>query len=396
MAADVAAVNKIPIIPQLLDVICRSTGMGFAAIARVTEDRWITCTTKDSISFGLAPGDELEIENTICREVRESQNPVFIDNATTDPLFVTHPVPKMYGIVSYVSVPIFRKDGSFFGTLCAIDKKPATVKTQEIQGMFALFADLISFHLNAVEEIDASAAKLKEEREIAELREQFIAILGHDLKNPIATTRMSSEILLKYSKDETVLRHAGLIKSTSYRMQSLIENILDFARGRLGEGITLNREYNNGTLKEVLQQVLDEVKNNSPERDIKIKMTLDNPVFLDKNRVAQLFSNLLSNADLHGAQDGPITVEATTDEEKFRLSVSNTGEKISEEAMKHLFQPFYRENVKPNKQGLGLGLFIASEIAKAHEGELKVNSTDEMTEFTLEIPMKKEVKEISE
>lgn len=396
MAADVAAVNKIPIIPQLLNTICRITGTGFAAIARVTEDRWITCTSQDTLSFGLKTGDELHIENTMCNEVRNSAQPIFIDNVATDPVYRSHPVPPMYGIGSYVSFPIYRKDGSFFGTLCAIDHKPAKVDTPEIRNTFELFADLISFHLNAIEEMDASEAKLKEEREVAELRDQFIAILGHDLKNPIATTRMSSEILLKYSKDETVLRHAGLIKATSYRMQSLIENILDFARGRLGEGITLNREYNNGSLKEVLQQVLDEVKNNSPERDIKIKMTLDNPVFLDKNRVAQLFSNLLSNADLHGAQDGPITVEATTDEDKFRLSVSNTGEKISEEAMKHLFQPFYRESVKPNKQGLGLGLFIASEIAKAHEGELKVNSTDEMTEFTLEIPLKKDVKEVSE
>lgn len=370
--------------------------MGFAAIARVTEDRWITCTAKDSISFGLDTGDEIQIENTLCNQVRQSNQPVFINNATTDPEYKAHPIPEMFNIVSYVSVPIYRKDGSFFGTLCAIDRKPAHVKTEEIRGMFALFADLISFHLNAIEEIEVSKAQLKEEQEIAELREQFIAILGHDLKNPIATTRMSSEILLNYSKDDTILKHAGLIKSTSYRMQTLIENILDFARGRLGEGIKLNREYNNGSLQKELQQVLDEVKNNSPKRKIEIEMTLNKAVYLDKNRVAQLFSNLLSNADIHGAPDGPIRVKAVTDEEKFRLSVSNTGERIPEKAMKHLFQPFYRENVKPNKQGLGLGLFIASEIAKAHDGELKVLSTDDNTEFTLEIPVSEKFEEVSE
>ena len=371
--------------------------MGFAAIARVTEDRWITCTTKDSISFGLTTGDELEIENTICNEVRASNKPVFIDNATKDPAFKEHHVPKMYNIVSYVSVPIYRKDGSFFGTLCAVDSKPANVKTEETRGMFSLFADLISFHLNAIEEMEASAAKLKEEQEIAELRDQFIAILGHDLKNPIATTRMSSEILLKYSDDETVLRHAGLIKSTSYRMHTLIENILDFARGKLGEGIKLDREYNNGSLQKVLEQVLQEVKNNSPKREIKIDMALDKPVYLDRNRIAQLFSNLLSNADLHGEPEGSIEVKAVTDEKKFRLSVYNTGQKISEEAMQHLFQPFYRENINPHKQGLGLGLYIASEIAKAHDGDLKVNSTNEITEFTLEIPIReKQYQEVSE
>lgn len=386
LSADIESVNKIPIIAQLLDVVCRTTGMGFAAVARVTEDRWITCTSKDDISFGLKKGDELKIETTMCQEVRQSHEPIFIDQAENDPVYCNHPIPKMYGITSYVSFPILRKDGSFFGTLCAIDSKPSKVKTPEIIGMFKLFADLISFHLQAIEERDSATAKLEEEKQHSELREQFIAILGHDLRNPIATTKMSAEILMKTSKEEMTLKQAQTIKSTSYRMEGLIENILDFARGRLGEGIILNCERSNGILEETLDQVIKEVRI-STNRAISVNIDLKESVNCDKERIGQLLSNLLSNAATHGAEDKPIEVEAYADEGEFTLSVTNGGKKIPDEAIKHLFQPFYRDEVRPGKQGLGLGLFIASEIARAHEGKMHVRSNEEETCFTFTMPL---------
>lgn len=381
LQADVAAVNRIPIVPQLLDVVCRTTRLRFAAIARVTEDRWVTCTTKDDLAFGLKPGDELKIETTICTEVRAKKEAVYIDNVPEDEFFCDHPVPALYGFKSYVSVPIFKKDGSFFGTLCALDPEPVKVNTEEIRGMFNLFADLISFHLDAVQEKEIAKQQLEEERYNSELREQFIAILGHDLKNPIATMRMCSDILLKLSKEDLVVRNAKMIKSTTFRMQALIENILDFARGKLGEGIKLSKTNDTTVLQNSLQQVINEIKAMSPGREIKAEINLEKSVSNDPARVAQLFSNLLGNADTHGAEDSPIRVCAISKNGEFELSVTNKGEKISDTAMKHLFQPFYKDSVKPGKQGLGLGLFIASEIARAHEGELLVTSTDEETCF---------------
>lgn len=370
--------------------------MGFSAIARVTEDKWVTCTSLDNIPFGLNKGDELKIETTMCQSVRKTLDPIFIDHAERDPEFADHPIPKMYGIVSYVSYPIVKRDGSFFGTLCAIDTKPASVKTQEIRGMFKLFAELISFHLGAIEEMDIANARLEEEKRNAELREQFIAILGHDLKNPIASTRMAAEILIKMSHEEVAQRHAKMIKSTSYRMEGLIENILDFARGRLGQGIVLKKEMQDELLEDTLHQVLREIKIISPTRMIEADIELDEAVYCDKDRLGQLFSNLLSNADTHGAEDLPIKVKAFTKDRMFWLKVTNGGEKISETAMTHLFQPFYRADVKPGKQGLGLGLFIASEIARAHEGKIKVRSTQEETSFTFSMPILVEAKETAE
>lgn len=361
--------------------------MGFAAVARVTEDKWITCTTKDHIAFGLQPGDELEVETTLCHEVRQKKESIFIDYVETDPEYFCHSTPLKYGFQSYVSVPIILKDGSFFGTLCAIDPKPAKVKTPEIIGMFTLFADLISFHLEAVEKLKFSETELAEEKRNSELRDQFIAILGHDLRNPLATTRMSADILSLVSTNPEVLEQAEIIKSTSYRMNGLIENILDFARGKLGEGIQVNIKSDVTGLKKSLVQVVKEIQTVSPQREIDLQFDLTEPFSCDANRVAQLFSNLLSNADTHGAKDSPIKVEAITTKEEFFLSVFNKGEPVPASAKKHLFLPFYRENIKPEKKGLGLGLFIASEIARAHEGSLEVISTIDETCFTFRMPL---------
>ncbi len=362
--------------------------MGFAAIARVTDDRWITCAAKDLVSFGLKPGDELEVETTICHEVHKNSKAVYIDHVAKDPAYCDHHTPKIYGIQSYISVPVYRKSGEFFGTLCAIDANPKEINTPEITGMFQLFSELISFHLDVAEKMMVAEEELKEEREVAELRDQFIAILGHDLKNPIATMRMSADILLKMSKEELTKRQAAMIKSTSFRMQTLIENVLDFAKGKLGEGIVLEKKANNGKLVQILEQVIKEVKVSAPEREILFDAALHEEVFCDKDRIGQLFANLLSNANQHGSPDAPIRVNASTTDHHFELNVSNKGDKIPEDSLVHLFEPFYRDPKGSNTKGLGLGLYIASEIAKAHKGVLEVNSTGEETTFSLQIPLK--------
>lgn len=377
--------NQIPIVSQLLDVICRTTGMGFAAIARVTEDHWVTCTTKDDIDFGLKPGDELELETTICNEVRKNNDPVFIDHVAKDDIYKIHPTPLKYGFQSYISVPIVKKDGSFFGTLCAIDLKPAKVETPEVRGMFKLFSDLISFHLSAIEEMNTTKNKLSEELNNTELREQFIAILGHDLLNPVATTRMSADILIHTATDERVEKQARMIKATSFRMEGIIENILDFARGHLGDGIIIKKEEHLETLEEELTQIISEFKIIAPHKEIELNLDLAEPVNCDANRIGQLFSNLLSNADTHGAYDQPVKVHASSSPKEFQLTVINHGAPIPPESREHLFKPFYKNSTNPGKQGLGLGLFIASEIAKAHEGEITYESTPEETRFTFTI-----------
>lgn len=117
---DIQAISRIDAIPTILDVVCRTTNMGFAAVARVTEQRWVCCSSLDYLGFGLVPGGELQIETTICNEIRGHGEPVVIDHVSESDAYCGHPTPAMYGFQSYASFPIVRRNGEFFGTLCAI------------------------------------------------------------------------------------------------------------------------------------------------------------------------------------------------------------------------------------------------------------------------------------
>uniref|UniRef100_UPI000F068395 GAF domain-containing protein n=1 Tax=Pseudomonas viridiflava TaxID=33069 RepID=UPI000F068395 len=106
-------------------VVTESTGLGFAAVARVTQKSWTACAVLDNLDFGLEAGGELELTCTICHEISSSHQPVVIDHVAEDAKFCAHHTPRLYNFESYISVPIFLADGSFFGTICALDPKPA-------------------------------------------------------------------------------------------------------------------------------------------------------------------------------------------------------------------------------------------------------------------------------
>lgn len=384
--ADVATIASIDVIPTILEVVCRVTGMGFAAVARVTDERWIACAVRDEIAFGLMPGGELRVETTICSEIRDSGQAVVIDHAAQDEAFCGHPTPALYGFQSYISMPILRPDGSFFGTLCAIDPRPMRLKTPETMGMFRLFSNLIGLHLDARERLATSEAALLGEREAAELRDQFIAVLGHDLRNPLAALDAGTRLLGRSQLDETGAATLKLMQDTVRRMAGLIDNVLDFARGKLGGGLPVSRTPTQ--LQQALLQVVAEQRAARPDRVIDADIALTDRVVSDPGRIAQLLSNLLSNALTHGGADRPVSISASTKAGVFELSVANAGEPIPAENIDRLFQPFFRASRRSGHQGLGLGLYIASEIGRAHGGTLNVASTAEETRFTFRMPIR--------
>jgi signal transduction histidine kinase len=291
----------------------------------------------------------------------------------------------MYGFQSYISVPIVRANGSFFGTLCAIDPRPNRLDTPATMGMFKLFADLIAFHLDAVDRLASSEATLADVRQDAGLREQFIAVLGHDLRNPLANIVGGLHLLTRQGLGEKAAEVVDLMRGSTTRMSALIDNVLDFARGRLGGGFGLERRR--VALEPVLRQVVAELQSTAPERAIECAFDIAEPVECDAGRIGQLLSNLLANALAHGTADRPVRVEARTDAATFTLSVANSGPPIPPAALAQIFHPFFRVALGPNKQGLGLGLYIASEIARAHGGELTVSSDPGETRFTLQFPL---------
>jgi signal transduction histidine kinase len=384
---DIAAVNSIRAIPTILDIVCRTTGMRFAAVARVTEDRWIVCSVRDDIAFGLKPGGELKIETTICHEIRQSGQAVIIDNVAEDNVYCAHHTPAMYGLQSYISMPIRLADGSFFGTLCAIDPEPHRLNTPETIRMFEMFAEIIGYHLSAIDRMHSTEATLLDERKASGLREQFIAVLGHDLRNPLAAIDGGMHLLLRTPLNDKATAIITMVRSSVARMAGLIDNVMDFARGRLGGGLTLARDADE-PVESTLRQVVEELQTQASGRIIEIRFDITAPVNCDRRRIGQLASNLLGNAIIYGAPDQPIRIEATTTGGQFELFVANAGAPIPSVALAKIFEPFTRGTLRDSQQGLGLGLYISHSIAVAHGGTLDVISTAAETRFTFRMPLR--------
>ena len=225
---------------------------------------------------------------------------------------------------------------------------------------------------------------LEGERETAVIREQFIAVLGHDLRNPLGAMISGAQLLARTDLDARQRTVVEMMQTSAARMGELIENVMDFARARLGGGMGVNRQTVD--LAPILVHTVDELRLAFPDRDIRTEVSPALAVNCDAHRISQLLSNLVANAVTHGSEDQPIVVRAVVAAGDFILAVANGGRPIPPELLAVLFKPFTRETARPSQNGLGLGLYIAAEIAKAHGGTLTATSSAAKTRFTFQMP----------
>jgi signal transduction histidine kinase len=385
---DVLAIGRIEAVPMLLRIVSETTGMGFTAVARVTDGTWTACAVHDRIDFNLKAGGQLDVSTTLCKEVRTARTPVVIDQASLDPVYRDHHTPRIYAIESYVSVPIVLSNGEYFGNLCAIDPHPAKISQSGTLAMFTSFAQLIGLQLETERTRAVELAALLDERAAGELREQFIAVLSHDLRNPLAAVVACGQMLRRKNGDPTaVAAIAERIDTSARRMSELIDDTLDLARARLGGGIGLQPRRVDD-LGPLLASVVDELKDARPDRALISRIEVRQSVYCDPGRIQQVASNLLANALTHGSPTGAVSLLATTDESCLLLRVGNIGEPISPQHQKQIFSPFWRRGTSVNREGLGLGLYICSQIVRAHGGTLEVTSSEEAgTTFTARLPL---------
>lgn len=232
LAQDIQRIQQIPIIPTLLDVICATTGMGFAAVTRVTDTRWITCRARDDIQFGLVTGSELPLVTTICNEIKASHEAVIIDNVKESQQFYRHHTPALYGFQSYISFPILLKNGVFFGTLCAIDPSPADLNNPKIRGLFTAFADLISFHLQQADLLEQSSQSLSSlSQQLTTSHDenrQYHHLSYHTLQEPLRKLSLFSSLLMQSLERRDLEEAKALaikIDSGAQRFSSLIKDL---------------------------------------------------------------------------------------------------------------------------------------------------------------------------
>lgn len=227
---DVIRIQRIDSVPRILAAVARITGMRFAAVARVTDSRWIACAVQDDLGFGLAVGGELELESTICNEIRQHRQPVIFGHASQDAVYATHHTPLRYGLESYVSVPIYRRDGEFFGTLCAIDSRPAQLDAPAIVDALQLFAELIGMQLELTDDLDATRLRLRD----AEFREQVLATTEREIRDLLLPV-VTNLYLLRTSP--SLSGEAGELvadmEASCDQLTRMLRSKLDIALGRI-------------------------------------------------------------------------------------------------------------------------------------------------------------------
>lgn len=406
LLADIEKVKKIPIVETMLEVICRSTGMGFAAVARVTEDRWIACSVLDEIGFGLEPGGELSVGTTICDEIRGHGQAVIINHVDASDNFCHHPTPAMYGFQSYISVPIFRKNGDFFGTLCAIDPKPADLQNPRVTGMFRLFTELLAFHLDSMDLMEQTHAAVEDlNRQLSDSLDenrQYRHISSHNLQEPLRKLRIFSDMLADAAGNgdkEKTKDLAFKIRSSAQRFSMMIKDLSDFS------GLHHKSDFANVDLGHVINDVTTQLQPHFKQRNVKIEMGSMPVVYAIPAQMEQLFYQLLHNAVKFSSLDEPPRIRISSREYPLyelddllpeplemaytEIRIADNGPGIDDAQLEKVFDIFSRLPTGNFQKGEGVGLAYCRKIVRNHKGIIKAESNaGKGTTFVITLPLK--------
>jgi signal transduction histidine kinase len=404
---DVERIQELSIVPSILELVCRITGMGFSAVARVTDSKWIACAVKDEINFGLRPGGQLELETTICNEIKGHGQPVVIDEVAKDDQFCNHHTPRQYGFQSYISIPIILKDGVFFGTLCAIDPRPFPLKSSNMVTLFTLFADLIAYHLLTHDRMRAQkellTTKDRQIRQSADEIRQYSHISSHTLREPLRKLRLFTDKLIHLEdipEEHQAKQIALKINRLSGSFTQMISELSEFS------GL------------DAAPANWEPVDLNAIADDVRISLR---PMVVEKNAIVtvgalpiieakpvqmtQLFAHLVRNALQFSRPDVQPAISILADKlpaaevslyEELdltrlycRLRFEDNGIGIEQNQLHDnfdLFRWFGTDGAQPD---LGAGLAQVKKIVQLHNGALNVRSEPGSgSVFTVILPMR--------
>jgi len=377
---DIAGIAASEATTDLMTALCDVTGLGFAAIAEVSDNQWTACAVLDRIQLGVVQGQRLDLSITLCNEVRKSGHAILIDRASTDSRYRNHPVPKLHGFESYVSVPIVLTSGDYLGNLCALDRAPKPISDPRIQLMFHCYARLIAEHVEDHATRQTKRVGPLNRHIVGNLRGLFVAMLAetsHDETQPNDETHRVP--------DPAVRQLAARVSNEGHRLRSLVNDVLTYARGRLNGGMP-GYIWKVDDLHARLKTVVANTVAANPNRTIITNISFDQPVDCDPARIQELATNLLNNALAHGAPRGPVSFIASAQNNDLEIAVWNEGNVISTQALRQVFSPALRPGSDP--PAARNGLYMCAEIVRAHLGTIRVTSSPtEGTQFVARIPV---------
>ena len=413
LSRDIERIKQIPIVPTILDVVCQMTGMGFAAIARVTQDRWIACSVRDDIQFGLVSGGELKLKTTICYEIRGSHQPVIIDHVAESEDYCNHHTPNLYGFQSYISFPIFLKNGDFFGTLCAIDPQPAQLNNSRTIGMFNAFTDLIAFHYQQIELIERSQMAVQtlnqQLTDSMDETRQYRHISNHNLQEPLRKIRLFSGLLIEATEMNDVDKAktiASKINSSAQRLSMMVKDLSGFSELE-NEDADFERVDLTKVITDVVTQLSPKLKARKGTVNAgKLPSIPGIPLQLE-----QLFYHLISNALKFSKKDVAPVITISANELAqppadhpvltghnagfVEIQLEDNGIGIEASQLEKIFDIF--SQVPSTKQnnvlvGEGIGLAYCRRIIRNHAGSIKAHSEfGKGTTFSILLPVSRTI-----
>lgn len=418
ISADIAAINANNAVPTILRAVFEATGMRFVCVARVTETSWTACAVLDQLNFGLTTGDQLELATTFCKIVRATRQPLVIDHVSASATLAEREMAKLYGFESFIAVPLYRRDGAYFGSLCALDPLPALLSDAKTMNLMARFVEIIGQDLDSERPPGAGRAPTVAAQQGAELRQQ-LAVLGLDLLAPLTAILSDAAALQQRALEAPVAAAVDSILDSGQRMAAKLSDALDFAHTRLGAELAL-RLAPVDDLERDLRQVIANLQGAYPRRRIEFELVLEQTVYCDRRRVAQLFDKLLRKALQSGAPDGPVLASAASCASCLVIKVgaaapAGGGLALAEAGAAHGPAADAAPGAAPDaiaapatqgegaaadaagaaaavvvqgepELGLDLGWYIAAEIARAHGGKLEIETGVAATTYIFTMP----------
>ncbi|RED00603.1 GAF domain-containing protein [Ectopseudomonas oleovorans] len=365
-------------VAALLRVVCDISGLGVATVAEVTEQRWIACAVEDRIAFGLQPGAELDLESTLCNHVRSSHDAVIISDVTQNPTYCDHPAPGLYGWKSYLSVPVFRPNGTFFGTLCAFDPQPAPrLEQRPVIDTLDGFARLLGELLAREEQRREASPGARGDLDLTPLREQLLVLLEEDLQRPL-------QALAKEASADAA--QAQRLQVEAQRLAERSAAAADFVRVRLGHGLPLKLTLVEG-VNERLTNLLATLQARFPDQTLGSELPeLPAAVRLDLPRLLQAMGALLEWVASRNPAGGTLLLRGELDERCYRLAVESRTAVVDPGSLSQVFQPALTEATPEQPARLELSLYLAQEVARGHGGSLVARQENGRLRFILTLP----------
>lgn len=356
--------------------------------------------------LAAADGDILHVNATLCHWLGYRPQELVGKLRFTDLLAVggrifyqTHlqPLLRMQGSVAEVKLEVKRHDGRALPMIVNIAERAWNGRTllqvallvaedrhryeRELLQQRKRAEELAELHARDQQELTAARAQAEDRAQFAE---QLVGVVSHDIRNPLSVIQMSAAVLERGVGGEQQKAAVGRIGRAVQRVQHLIGDLLDFTQARLGAGLGVKKAEVD--LHQAIADSVAELQVAFPQCRLRHERSGGGFCLADADRIVQAVGNLVANAATHGAREQPITVRTEHRGREFRVSVHNRGEPIPPEVLPRLFEPMVRGQDAGSK-GVGLGLYIVREIARAHGGRAEAASTAEAgTTFSLVLP----------